>query len=198
MKPAAEYIAQRTRPRARDSSFRLLRHSWDQVLISQSWAGFHERGVHNGGQGSRQSAARAPHPRGRDLLVFQLLSSPRPRGTIRRFRPLTFCCVDMVGSGTAWSRRLCKPSTTHSGQGCHPCLRYVPLPMSPGRTRCSWRRERNPAPTFSRRISRYFDPLRRFLTFIVPAMPALRQHRTFGQHRLTHLARRLLRAPPGA
>jgi hypothetical protein len=27
-----------------------------------------------------------------------------------------------------------QPSTTLSAQGCHPCLRYVPLPMSPVRT----------------------------------------------------------------
>ncbi len=29
---------------------------------------------------------------------------------------------------------ICNPSTTPSAQGCHPCLRYVPLPMSPVRT----------------------------------------------------------------
>jgi hypothetical protein len=28
----------------------------------------------------------------------------------------------------------CNPSTTPSAQGCHLCLRYVPLPMSPGWT----------------------------------------------------------------
>ena len=28
----------------------------------------------------------------------------------------------------------CGPATTPSAQGCHPCLRYVPSPMSPGRT----------------------------------------------------------------
>ena len=39
------------------------------------------------------------------------------------------------------SRKPCNPSTTPSAQGCHPCLRYVPLPMSPGRTIDeTWRR----------------------------------------------------------
>src|SRR3546814_870558 len=28
----------------------------------------------------------------------------------------------------------CNPSTTRSARGCHSCLRYSPLPMSPGRT----------------------------------------------------------------
>ena len=35
---------------------------------------------------------------------------------------------------TISNRKLCNPSTTPSAQGCHPCLRYVPLPMSPVRT----------------------------------------------------------------
>ena len=34
-----------------------------------------------------------------------------------------------------WNRKPCNRSTTRSARGCHPCLRYVPLPMSPGRTR---------------------------------------------------------------
>jgi hypothetical protein len=37
---------------------------------------------------------------------------------------------------------------TRSARGCHPCLGYVPLPMSPGRTREIWsgRRDSNPRP----------------------------------------------------
>ena len=35
------------------------------------------------------------------------------------------------------SREPCNHSTTRSARGCHPCLRYVPLPMSPGRTKLS-------------------------------------------------------------
>jgi len=34
-----------------------------------------------------------------------------------------------------WRKRPCNPSTTRSARGCHPCLRYDPLPMSPGRAR---------------------------------------------------------------
>jgi Integrase core domain len=33
-----------------------------------------------------------------------------------------------------------QPSTTPSARGCHPCLRHVLLPMSPGWTDCAWRR----------------------------------------------------------
>ena len=35
---------------------------------------------------------------------------------------------------STWSRKPCNPSTTRSARGCHPCLRYVLLPMSPGWT----------------------------------------------------------------
>jgi hypothetical protein len=31
----------------------------------------------------------------------------------------------------------CNPSATPSAQGCHPCLRFVSLPMSPVRTKDS-------------------------------------------------------------
>src|ERR1700730_15757907 len=42
----------------------------------------------------------------------------------------------------------CSPSTTPSAQGCHLCLRYVLLPMSPGWTILFWCRlqESNPRP----------------------------------------------------
>ena len=33
-----------------------------------------------------------------------------------------------------WNRKPCNLSTTRSARGCHPCLRYVLLPMSPGWT----------------------------------------------------------------
>ncbi len=35
--------------------------------------------------------------------------------------------------------RPCRPSTTRSARGCHPCLRDKLLPMSQGRTRSCWR-----------------------------------------------------------
>ncbi len=37
-------------------------------------------------------------------------------------------------------QKTCNPSTTRSARGCHPCLRYVLLPMSPGWTQCIRRR----------------------------------------------------------
>ena len=40
----------------------------------------------------------------------------------------------MIWDRSIWSRETCSPSTTPSVRGCHPCLRYVPSPMSPGRT----------------------------------------------------------------
>jgi hypothetical protein len=47
----------------------------------------------------------------------------------------------MISDTSTWSRKPCNPSTTRSARGCHPCLRYVLLPMSPGRTTDAWRRE---------------------------------------------------------
>ena len=74
-----------------------------------------------------------------------------------------------------WLRHCLEQKTLQTldnpSQGCHPCLRYVPLPMSQGRTRCSWRRERNWVPTFSRRFSRAFAPLRRFQPLWVTRQP---------------------------
>ena len=40
----------------------------------------------------------------------------------------------MILDISIWSRKPCNPSTTRSARGCHPCLRYDLLPMSPGRT----------------------------------------------------------------
>lgn len=37
----------------------------------------------------------------------------------------------MISATSTWSRRPCNPSTTRSARGCHPCLRYDLLPMSP-------------------------------------------------------------------
>jgi hypothetical protein len=41
----------------------------------------------------------------------------------------------MIWDTSIWRTETCSPSTTPSDQGCHLSLRYVPLPMSPGRTR---------------------------------------------------------------
>jgi len=41
----------------------------------------------------------------------------------------------MILVTSTWSKELCSPSTIRSARGCHPCLRYVLLPMSPGWTR---------------------------------------------------------------
>jgi hypothetical protein len=40
---------------------------------------------------------------------------------------------------TDLEQKTCKPSTTRSARGCHPCLRYVLIPMCPGRTEMLWR-----------------------------------------------------------
>src|SRR5215204_3040451 len=42
-------------------------------------------------------------------------------------------CATISASST-WNREPCNPSTTPSGRGCHPCLRYDLSPMCPGRT----------------------------------------------------------------
>src|ERR1700720_3613440 len=46
----------------------------------------------------------------------------------------------MISDTSTWSRKPCNPSTTRSARGCHPSLRYVVLPICPGRTRPVWRR----------------------------------------------------------
>ncbi len=38
----------------------------------------------------------------------------------------------MILDTSTWSRKPCNPSTTRSARGCHPCLRYDLLPLSPG------------------------------------------------------------------
>jgi Integrase core domain len=54
----------------------------------------------------------------------------------------------MIWDTSIWSKETCSPSTTPSDRGCHLCLRYVPLPISPGRTRERWRtgQDSNPRP----------------------------------------------------
>ena len=42
-------------------------------------------------------------------------------------------CTTILDTST-WSRKPCNPSTTRSARGCHLCLRYDLLPMSPGWT----------------------------------------------------------------
>ena len=44
----------------------------------------------------------------------------------------------MIWDTSIWSSKPCRPSTTRSARGCHPCLRYVLSPMSPGRTQWSF------------------------------------------------------------
>ena len=41
----------------------------------------------------------------------------------------------MIWDISIWSREPCNPSTTPLGRGCHPCLKYVLLPICPGRTK---------------------------------------------------------------
>src|SRR5690606_16055144 len=40
----------------------------------------------------------------------------------------------MIWDTSIWNREPCRQSTTRSARGCHPCLRYNLLPMSPGCT----------------------------------------------------------------
>ena len=47
----------------------------------------------------------------------------------------------MISDTSTWRRRPCNRSTTRSARGCHPCLRYDLLPISPVWTAWGWRRE---------------------------------------------------------
>src|SRR5438874_4183884 len=57
-------------------------------------------------------------------------------------------CIMILDTST-WSRKPCNPSTTRSARGCHPCLRYVPLPMSPGWTKTKLERVKGIEPSYS-------------------------------------------------
>ena len=54
-----------------------------------------------------------------------------------------------------WRKKPCSPSTIPLGQKCYLCLRYILLPMSPGRTLNWWRarRDSNPRPTGSKPVA---------------------------------------------
>ncbi len=49
--------------------------------------------------------------------------------------PLSQWLFEGLARASTWSRGPCKPSTTRSARGCHPCLRDALLPMSPVWTR---------------------------------------------------------------
>jgi hypothetical protein len=68
------------------------------------------------------------------VLAGQRLGIKERRPT-RAFGSSASCT--MISDISTWSRKPCNPSTTRSARGCHPCLRYVPLPMSPGWTMIS-------------------------------------------------------------
>src|SRR5207249_3788846 len=57
----------------------------------------------------------------------------KPAGARRQSAFSLYCLAPI----SIWSRKRCNRSTTRSARGCHPCLRYVPLPMSPGWTSLS-------------------------------------------------------------
>ncbi len=50
----------------------------------------------------------------------------------------SFPSCTMISATSTWSNAPCNLSTTRSARGCHPCLRYVLLPMSPVWTIEKW------------------------------------------------------------
>src|SRR5262249_45898715 len=67
---------------------------------------------------------------------ISLSSSPDSASVLKRSRREfgSSASSTMIWDTSTWSRKPCNLSTTRSGQGCHPCFRYVPLPICPGRT----------------------------------------------------------------
>ena len=65
------------------------------------------------------------------ISVVQDRSSASRKSTKAYSSPAS--CI-MISDISTWSRRPCNHSTTRSARGRHPCLGYVPLPISPGRT----------------------------------------------------------------
>ncbi len=64
------------------------------------------------------------------------VSASASRRSTRAFGSSASCST--ISATSTWSRKPCNPSTTRSARGCHPCLRYDLLPMSPGRTKKRW------------------------------------------------------------
>jgi transposase InsO family protein len=64
--------------------------------------------------------------------LYWLARSSASRKSTRAFGSSASCTI--ISDISTWNRKPCNRSTTRSARGCHPCLRYVPLPMSPGRT----------------------------------------------------------------
>ena len=62
---------------------------------------------------------------------WQVKGSESKKST-RAFGSSASCTT--ISDTSTWSRRPCRPSTTPSARGCHPCLRYDLSPMSPGWT----------------------------------------------------------------
>jgi transposase InsO family protein len=54
------------------------------------------------------------------------------RRSTRAFGSSASCTT--IWDTSTWNKGPCNPSTTRSARGCHPCLRYVLLPMSSGWT----------------------------------------------------------------
>ena len=52
--------------------------------------------------------------------------------------PIPSASSAMIRDTSTLNKEPCRPSTTRSARGCHPCLRYVPSPMSPGCTLDKW------------------------------------------------------------
>src|ERR1700722_5958045 len=59
------------------------------------------------------------------------------RDSASRRSTTAFCLpasCTIISDTSTWSRKPCNHSTTRSARGCHPCHRYVVLPICPGRT----------------------------------------------------------------
>lgn len=70
--------------------------------------------------------------RARDLRRPPVKVGIKERRSTRAFGSSASCTT--IWDTSTWSRKRCSPSTTRSARGCHPCLGYGLLPMSPGRT----------------------------------------------------------------
>src|ERR1700682_1790357 len=79
------------------------------------------------------AAASACIARGSTSLPCWPARNSVSRRSTRAFGSSASCT--MILDTSTWSRKPCNPSTTRSARGCHPCLRYDPLPMCPGWTK---------------------------------------------------------------
>jgi hypothetical protein len=111
---------------------RLAVRSWKRACAPLRWSARTDLSSTIATSSSQPAVASVCTARKSTFPLCWLAKSSESRKSTRAFG-LSDSCTTISDISTC-SREPCNPSTTRSARGCHLCLRYVPLPMSPGRT----------------------------------------------------------------